>query len=217
MNFKSLLAEFIGTFGLCFVGIGAAASGSGLLGVALAHGLAIACLGTAIGGVSGGHFNPAVSIAFLATGRQKAADTATYIIAQVLGAVLAVICLKVIVADALLGAGYGIPAPAIGVSTGGAILAEAIMTMFLAVTIWGTAVDSRAPKLGALLIGLSITMSILFGGPFTGAALNPARYLGPAIVSNNLSHVAIYLIGPIVGAVLGAMAYQFMAAKQSSE
>jgi MIP family channel proteins len=205
----AFVAEFIGTFALTLIGAGAILNGgAGLVGVALAHGLVIVVFGTALGAVSGGHFNPAVSIAMLATGRIDPAKAGGYIISQVLGSALAAVILtQVFPAETVSAAKLGTPLLSATTSIGAGIILEFLTTFFLVLAIFGTAVDSRAPKMGALFIGLTVTLGILCIGPLTGAALNPARSIGPALVGGYLDNFWIYWIAPIAGAVAAAFLY----------
>lgn len=207
-------AEFISTFALCFVGAGAictdAATGGqvGLVGIALAHGLVLAVFITATAATSGGHVNPAVSVASAVTGRMPWGRALGYVVSQLLGAVAAGYLLVLIFPDEVRATvGGGTPVPALGVSDATAVLVEIVLTFFLAFSILGTAVDGRAPKLGGLLIGLTVTFDILVGGPITGAAMNPARAFGPALAAGVWTSHWVYWVGPIVGAVLGALSY----------
>ncbi len=205
----AFVAEFIGTFALTLIGAGAIINGqAGLVGIALAHGLVIVVFGTALGAVSGGHFNPAVSIAMLATGRIDAAKAGGYIVSQVLGSVVAAFLLtQVFPAEMVSTAKLGTPLLSSTTSIGAGIILEFITTFFLVTAIFGTAVDARAPKLGALLIGLTVTLDILCIGPMTGAAMNPARSIGPALVGGYLDNFWLYWIAPIAGAVAAAFLY----------
>ncbi|HVE76104.1 MAG TPA: aquaporin, partial [Actinomycetota bacterium] len=211
-NLKRYLAEFIGAFFLVFVGAGAiiadvyrsktlVTDSFGLLGIALAHGLALAVVIAAIARISGGHANPAVTLAFWVARRMKAADMAGYIVAQLLGGVVAAFLLKGLMpADAFSNAGAGIPALAEGVQPLKAIAIEGILTFFLTFVIWGVAVDRKGPKvLAPFAIGLTVTFGILAGGTFTGAALNPARWFGPALASGQWGTPLVYIAGPILG------------------
>jgi aquaporin Z len=206
----ALIAEFIGTFALVFVGAGAIINGqAGLLGVAFAHGLTIAAFGSAFGAVSGGHFNPAVTLAMVSINKIDPVRALGYIVAQVLGAILGALVLTfAFPSDLVATAKLGTPLVAQNVSIGGAIIVEAITTFALVSVIMGTAVDGRAPKLGALFIGLTVTLDILCIGTLTGAAMNPARSLGPALVSGNLENFWVYWVGPILGGVAAAVLYQ---------
>lgn len=183
---------------------------AGLTVAALGPGLVICAMATALGPVSGAHFNPAVSLAFLATGRMKAADFAWYVISQVLGAIAGAMVAKMASPGAFDSVRGGITALGSGVSAGTGIFLEVIATIFLVGVIWGTAVSKKAPPLGALFVGLTVILDILAIGPVTGAAMNPARFLGPAVVTGNFSDIAVYLIGPCLGAVIGAFAWEYM-------
>jgi MIP family channel proteins len=219
-----LVAEALGTFLFFFVGMGAVVLGShlgdgdtaGLVGVALAHGLALAVLVSALGAVSGAHFNPAVTFAVWITGRIEPVRAGLYVVAQLVGAVLAGFALRsVFPEEAWSAVNLGTPAidPAIGVT--GAIIIEAILTMVLLVAVFGTAIDPRGPKIGGLAIGLAVAADIFMGGPLTGAAMNPARWFGPAVASGTYTDWYVWWIGPLVGAALVALIYRFTLEEQA--
>jgi MIP family channel proteins len=210
------VAEFIGTFALCFIGIGAIHNfgptlfegtrfPANLLAIALAHGLTIACMVAATLHISGGQLNPAVSIALLATGKITLREAIAFIIAQLAGATLASAVLLAIFDKAMVFGGTPKPEP--GTTMAAGIVIEAILTFFLMFVIMGTGVDSRGRTTTALAIGLTVTLDILFGGPFTGASMNPARTFGPALIGGQWTGHIIYWIGPISGAVLAALVY----------
>jgi aquaporin Z len=210
-----LVAEFVGTFTLIFIGVGSIVAdhmtggGLGLTGIALAHGLAIGCMVSATAAVSGGHLNPAVTLAFLSVGRIKIGEALKYIVAQCAGAIVAAVVIKVASnADSITATTLGTPMLGAGISPMQGVVMEAVMAFFLVFVVFGTAVDSRAPKMAGLFIGLTIVMDIMAGGPVTGAAINPARSFGPALISGHLENMWIYWVGPIIGAVLGAMVYK---------
>lgn len=234
---SKLVAEALGTFALCFLGAGAIcmatyqdAGYAGLVGVAIAHGIALSIGVSATMNVSGGHVNPAVTVAMLLTGRIKAPDAIQYIIAQCAGATVAGILVLAIfgglttpaptgsTGESVINAcGLGTPFYAAPITMGKAILIEAGLTFMLVFAIFGTAVDPRAPKIGGFGIGLTICADILLGGPLTGAAMNPARTFGPGIVatlSGNLpqfwSQHLVYWIGPILGGAVAAIIYDKM-------
>jgi MIP family channel proteins len=217
-NLSAIVAEFIGTFFLCFAGIAAIlgttpaiGSGAGLVGIALAHGLALSVAVNAFGGVSGAHFNPAVTMGMLVTGRIAPPNAATYIVSQLAGATTAALaCRAAFPAAAVAAANLGIPLPGPGVTTGTVILVEFILTALLIIAIFGTAVDPRgqAVKIGGFGIGLTVTFDILAGGPLTGASMNPARSFGPALVQGFFDMHIYYWIAPIAGAVFGALVYE---------
>ncbi len=213
MNFKAYVAEFIGTFALIFVGVGAITAdyisgASGLVGIALAHGLTIAVMASATAAVSGGHLNPAVTIGALAAGKIDGVNAVGYVVSQCLGGIVAAAMLKLCLpAAALESVKMGTPALGDGITVGMGLLVEIILTFFLVFVIFGTAIDSRAPQVGALFIGLTVTLDILIGGPITGAAMNPARHLGPALLGGGLQHLWLYWVGPVVGGLLAALVY----------
>ncbi|HET7265364.1 MAG TPA: aquaporin [bacterium] len=211
---KPVLAELIGTFTLIFAGAGAIIAneathgGVSLLGIALAHGLAIGVMVSALGVISGGHFNPAVTVGFLAAGRIAAARASAYLIAQLAGATLGGLALLATYPSGPAAAAHlGTPALAPGLSSGAGILLEAIGTFFLVAVVFGTAVHPGAPRLGGLAIGLTITMDILAFGPLTGAAVNPARAFGPALVSGAWADQLVYWIGPLIGGGVAGVLY----------
>lgn len=220
---RKLVAEALGTFFLCFAGIAAILStqppinsGAGLVGIALAHGLALAIAVNCFGGISGGHHNPAVTIGFLSTGRIAPPLAVLYIISQLIGAIAAAgACNTIFPADVVAAAKLGIPlppAPPTGdfVTVPVLLLTEFILTFLLMTAIFGTAVDERgkAVKIGAFGIGLAVTFDILAGGPVTGASMNPARSFGPALVHNFFGPLHwCYWAAPIAGAVVAAQLY----------
>ena len=208
--------EFLATFLLTFLGAGAilqttsmGADGFGLLGVALAHGLALSIGVTAAMNVSGGHVNPAITIAMVVCGKLRPAAAPTYLAAQVLGSLVAAYLLMAMFPpDVVAQARLGTPTPAPGVSMSTVILVEIALTFVLAVAVWGTAVDPRAPKIGGFGVGLALLCAILVGGSITGGALNPARVLGPAIAGGVWDMHAAYWVGPVIGAVVGSLFYK---------
>lgn len=215
MNIKACVAEFIGTFALIFIGVGAIAADHitggklGLTGIALAHGLTIAVMVSATAATSGGHLNPAVTIALFTVGKIDALNSVAYIVSQCLGALFAASMIKLVVPSAVLAAvGMGTPVPGPQITTGMALGTEIILTFFLLFVIYGTAVDKRAPKMGGLFIGLTVALDILMGGPISGAAMNPARHLGPALLGGGLENIWLYWGGPVSGAVLAAQVYK---------
>lgn len=220
MNLRACLAEGIGTFYLCFCGIAAIlcthesiGSGAGIVGVALAHGLAVSIAVSVFGGISGAHINPSITIGMLATGRIKPPLAAGYIVAQLVGATLAAfICNAVFPQEAIDGTRLGIPLPGPAWVTPQTILVvEAVLTFLLMTSIYGTAVDERGMKvkIGGFAIGLTVAMDILAGGAITGASMNPARSFGPALVLGHFDLHWCYWVGPIVGSVIAAAIYNF--------
>lgn len=215
MNKKALIAEFIGTFTLIFIGVGAIAADyisggkSGLTGIALAHGFAIAVMVSATASVSGGHLNPAVTIGLFCARKIDGVNTLGYVLSQCLGAIAAASLVKMCVPyQAIMAVNTGLPSLGVGITPGMGILTEAVLTFFLVFVVYGTAVDKRAPKVGGLFIGLTVALDILMGGPITGAAMNPARHLGPALVSGAFHEIWIYWAGPLMGGILAAVTYR---------
>jgi MIP family channel proteins len=219
---KQCVAEFVGTFTLIFIGVGVIANniptaGVGLLGVALAHGLAIAVMVTATGAISGGQLNPAVTFGLLVGGQMDLKKSIAYWISQLAGATAAAVLCGALIGAAQVAGGT----PDIGmkismsdasmmvpaVTTGQAITIEAVLTFFLVFVVYGSAVDARAPKVGGLAIGLTVALDILFGGPLTGAAMNPARTFGPALVSGHWNNHIVYWIGPLLGGAIAGLIY----------
>ncbi|HXC98899.1 MAG TPA: aquaporin, partial [Verrucomicrobiae bacterium] len=187
-------------------------AGVGLLGVALAHGLAIAVMVSATGGISGGHLNPAVTLGVLVGGKIKPADAVAYWISQLAGGVAAgLVLLTIYGTDGKEIVAKGTPDLAPGTSPGTGILVEMVLTFFLVFVVYGTAVDARAPKIGGLAIGATIALDILFGGPLTGGSMNPARTFGPAVASGHWNNHIVYWIGPMAGGALAGLVYgQFL-------
>jgi MIP family channel proteins len=213
---KNFIAEFVGTFALVFVGGGAIMmaqqtnSAAALLQIALAHGLILALMVSAFMNVSGGHFNPAVTIGLLVARRITPTVAGVHIVAQLVGGVVAAFALKMTMPTAVFAATQaGGQSIALEITMTQAIILEAIATFFLMNVIYGTAVNSAAPKIGGLAIGLTIAADILAIGPLTGASMNPARSFGPAIASGVLAGQIVYWIGPIIGAIAAAMLWEF--------
>lgn len=208
---RSLLAEAIGTFALVFAGAGAvmvdAETGAlGVVGVALVFGLVVMAMVYAIGHVSGAHLNPAVSLAFVVARHFPAGRAAGYVLAQLAGAVAAAALLRLSLGEV---ARVGGTAPS--GSAGQALLWEVVLTFFLMFVITSVATDTRAVgEAAAIAIGGTIGLAALVGGPVSGAALNPARSLGPAVVAGEAPSLWVYVVGPLCGAVLGALAYTFV-------
>jgi len=214
-NWKPLIAEFIGTFALIFIGAGAICldvtkGGVGLVGIALAHGLAIAVMVSAVGHISGGHLNPAVTIGAWVAKKISTPNAVGYILAQLAGATVAACKLKYLYpALAAAPTALGTPMLASTLTFGQGICVEAILTFFLVFVVFGTGIDPRGSKIGGLAIGLAVTMDILMGGPLTGAAMNPARAFGPALVSGYWMNQSLYWIGPIAGGLLAGLIYKW--------
>lgn len=219
---KRYIAEFIAAFFLVFAATAAIVADQqlavvalrdtfGVLGIALAQGLALAVAIAAVGRISGGYANPAVSIAFYIARRITLKDLGGYIVAQLLGGlVAAVIVTQIFTAEVVESVGAGTPALADGISLLQGGLVEVILTFFLVFVIWGVAVDPRGPKiLAPLAIGLTLTFGVIVGAPFTGAAMNPARWFGPALMGDAIgADWPVWILGPIVGALIASTAYE---------
>jgi MIP family channel proteins len=212
------VAEFIGTFTLVFIGAGSIlAAGEihdpSLIGIALAHGLAIGVMVSAVGHISGGHFNPAVTLGFLVTRRIEPVLAGVYWLAQFAAAVVASLLLWWVFPNDLVDAGnLGVPALSSAVSSGAGVAVEAILTFLLVWVIFATAADPRGTfkAIAGLAIGLTISLDILMGGPLTGAAMNPARAFGPQLVHNAWSDGWIWYVGPAIGGAAAALLYEWL-------
>ena len=212
------VAELVGTFALIFVGVLVLVAGGqalfdngtkNLVAVALAHGLTIAVMVSATMHISGGQLNPAVTIGLLSAGKIGVRQAGVNIVAQIIGGTLGGLLAKVAVGGVDIAG--GIPALGKQVSIGQGILVEAVLTFFLVFVVFGTAVDGRFnAKLGGLAIGLTVALDILAGGPLTGAAMNPARWLGPALANGTFPNTVVYLVGPVLGGVVAALLYKYV-------
>jgi MIP family channel proteins len=206
---RKLIAELIGTFTLIFIGAGAGAIGAGgLVGVALAHGFVVLAFAYAYGHISGTHINPAVTIGLWAGKQIDAVTAAGYIVVQLIGGTLGAFALRSVLGGAA--SGLGATTLAASVTPVQGFVVELLLTFFLVNTIFNTAVSGKAGNLAPVAIGLTLVFAILMGGPLTGASLNPARTLGPAIMTGNYANLSIYLIAPPLGAILAALLYQLV-------
>jgi aquaporin NIP len=212
--FKRSLAEALGTFTLVFAGCGALMVAERFPGsmpagaVPAAFGLAIACMIYAVGHISGGHFNPAVSLGLASVGALKPKALAGYLAGQFVGALAAIALLSVILPQAQ-GYGFGVTLPRAGVTEVQALIWEAVLTFFLVLVICGVATDKRGSgALAGLAIGGTIALDAIVGGPVTGASMNPARSLAPALWQGQVQVLWIYFLGPIAGAVAAAQVYK---------
>jgi len=225
---QKLLVEAIGAFALCFIGIGAIilTQGQDIVAIALAHGLAIGLLVTAAGHISGGHFNPAVTLGMVAARRLDIKDAAAYIVAQLVGAVLGAGALTLVYLDVDRNrVDLGLPAigsslvaePPHGLSVGNALVMEAILTFFLVLVIFGTLIDRRSggKAVAGIAIGLTYSVGILVGEAVSGAAMNPARWFGPAVIQQEFADFWIWIVGPLAGGVAAAVLYnEFLLGRQ---
>ena len=219
----ALVAEFVGSFALTFVGIMAihfSPAGGGLLMVALAHGLILSVMVTATMPTSGGHFNPAVTLGFLITGKIKPVAAVGYIVIQLLAGIAAALAVYVAFGGGETGAQTvlgGTPQIAANVNVMTALLLEIIATFFLTFVIWGSAADPRARNVGGFAIGLVVAADILAVGPLTGASMNPQRSFGPALIGSLAEGGSalwathwVYWAGPIIGACVAALIYKMI-------
>ena len=224
-----VVAELAGTFLFFFVGMGAVASldraaasggvldgAAGLIVVALAHGIVLAVLVSALGVISGAHFNPAVTFGVWLAGKLAWRRAAAYVVAQLIGALLAALALRVIF-SAAVSPSLGTPALGTGIDPLAGILVETVLTVILLTAVFGTAIDPRAPKIGGLAIGFAVAADILMGGPLTGAAMNPARWFGPAAATGIWDNWYVWIIGPLLGAAIVALAYRYLFAPSEAE
>ena len=212
---KKLISEFVGTFALVFIGAGSVATNYisngalGLLGIATAFGLVVMAMIYATGHISGTHINPAVTIALVAAKKMDAKDGLPYIISQLAGASVAGLMLRVIYPTAIAGVNLGTTSLGTNVGFGTGVLVEAILTFLLVFTVFGAAVDKRAPAgFAGFAIGMVVLFDILVGGPLTGGSMNPARTFGPALASGFWVNHLVYWIGPIIGGLVAAFLYE---------
>jgi aquaporin Z len=213
---EAAVAEFLGTFALCFIGAGVVCvyqwSGGavGLLGIAIAHGTVLAVMISALGHLSGGHFNPAVTLGVLTANKIDVRRAIVYLLAQLAGAIAAAYLLKgIIPAQAWQPVHLGAPSLGPGVTVVQAVVVEAVLTFFLVLTVCGTALDPRGSwsAVAGFGIGTVLVFDILMGGLITGGAMNPARAFGPALASGYWDHHLVYWLGPLTGGVLAAFLY----------
>jgi MIP family channel proteins len=206
MDTQALKAEFFGTFTLIFIGAGAVAVGAGgVVGAAFAHGLVLMAIAFAFGSISGAHINPAITNA-LWVGRQIDSSKAlSYIAVQLLGGTAGALLLSIVLGGSESGLGATLLAPQVSPLQG--LVIEAVLTFFLASAVFNTAVSGRAGNLAPIAIGFTVSFSILMGGPLTGASLNPARTIGPAIASGQFDNIWVYLLGTPIGGILAALLY----------
>ncbi len=223
MGRQAYVAEFIGTFALVFFGsmsviiffpaLGFSAPQSSFIGIAFAHGLILMIMVYTIGAISGCHINPAITITAVALRKMEASDGVAYLLAQVLGAILAG------AVDWLIQPGngslvkFGLPAPglAIGQNELVAAFVELIITFFLMFSVYAVLYSGKVhPAASGFVIGMTLAADMLIAGPLTGGAANPARWLGPAVASMDFDSFWVYWVGPIAGALLGGFTYQYL-------
>jgi len=217
---QKFFAELVGTFTLVFIGVGSICAdqylhasgqpGAGLLAIAAAFGLAMGIMVTAVGHISGGHLNPAVTIGFWVTKRMSTFYAICYWIAQLIGASLAAYLVVAIVPDTVWRpVGLGTPDLAPDFTRLHGMILEAAITFLLVFVVFATAADARGAfnKIAGFAIGLTVTVGILFSGPFTGGAINPARAFGPALAAHHWTNHGVYWVGPLFGGVLAGVIY----------
>jgi len=207
---KPCVAEAIGTFALCFIGAGSICINAGLVGIALAHGCVLAVMISAMGHISGGHFNPAVTLGALVGDKIKPPMAAYYVVSQLAGAVAAGFLLRMIFpAVTWQAVNLGTPGLAPGVSVETGILVEVVLTFFLVLVVYGTGIDDRGTwkAIGGFGIGFTVLCDILMGGPLTGASMNPARTFGPALAAGYWDNHIVYWVGPLAGGALAGLVY----------
>jgi MIP family channel proteins len=223
---QQVIAEFVGTLALVFIAAGsvvvlnpAQTGPAGTVGVALAQGLVLAIFVSNLAFVSGAHYNPAVTIGIWVSGKIETPRALIYIITQLAGAAAGAALLAwAVPKDIWTGTNLGTPAlnTLAGITAGRGVILEAVLTFFLMFTIYAVAVDSRGvfKAVAGLTIGLVLTMDILVGGALTGAAMNPARAFGPALVSGDWTDYWVYVAGPLIGAILAAGLYYLTLLRQ---
>lgn len=224
MKLNAWIAELVGTFAVCFMGVGAIVaasrpgSGADLVEAALAYGLAYAICSTVFAPIGAGHLNPAVTLSAWIANRIQLVPAVGFIVAQCLGAAVAVATIRAVVGVVELeSVDFGIPTLATGVSTLGGIAVEAVATFFVGLAFFATMVDRGAPKLGGLLVGLAVVMGYLATAAWTGGCMNPARYIGSAVVASNFRDIVVYLAGPILGAAVAAILHASLGKSPDTE
>ncbi|TDJ53655.1 MAG: aquaporin [Gemmatimonadetes bacterium] len=214
---RRLVAEAFGTFGLVFVGSAVVVVNAfpnaayGILGIAVAHAFVLAIMITVTMNISGGHLNPAVTFGLLVARKIDLRTALPYVAAQLAGAVLGALLVKyAIPSNVGRVLSYGTPVIASSITLGQAITIEAVLTFFLVSAFFGTLVSPDAPKVGGFGVGLVLLFAILVGGPLTGAALNPARAFGPALVSGNWLGQAVWWMGPLLGGLAAGLLWKLV-------
>jgi len=216
-NWKKYPAEALGTFVLTFMGCGAAvflgaATGGGHLAVALAFGLSIVAMAYAIGGVSGCHINPAVSLGVFLDGRMNAKDFICYVVAQVAGAIAGAALLFAIVEGGVIDQTGALGANAVDGAGGifGAFIIEIVLTFIFVLVILSVTANEKMASVAGIVIGLTLTFVHIVGIPLTGTSVNPARSIGPALFAGGyaLTDLWVFIAAPLVGALLAALAYR---------
>jgi aquaporin Z len=214
------LAEFIGTFALVFVSVGAIAAAGltgdvspSLVAIALAYGLTLAVMVSALGHISGGHFNPAVTLAFFVTRRLSVSLTIAYLVCQLAAAVGAALLIRwIFPGTSAESVGYGSPALGDGVGTAEALVVEALLAFFLVWVVFATIADVRGTfrSIAGLAIGLTVAFGVLAAEPLTSAMMNPARAFGPQLIDTSFDDFWIWYAGPILGGAIAALVYELV-------
>ena len=226
---KKYVCEYIGTAVLVLFGCGSAAIAGGILGtvgIALAFGLSVVAMSYVIGNISGCHVNPAVSLAMLINKKMDAKDFICYVIAQILGAIAGIAILYTIMINSGLeidvqglGANGFDTASSVNLSMIGAIITEVVLTFVFIFTVLGVTSDEKKSSVTGIVIGLALALVHIVGIPLTGTSVNPARSLAPALFLGGeaLEQVWVFIVAPLVGAALAAVAYKFLAKKEESK
>jgi MIP family channel proteins len=219
---QKLIAEFLGTFAFVFISAGSICAdvyllstgqgGLSWLGMAMAAGLAFGVMVSALAHISGAHFNPAITIGYWVTRRLSTFGTVAYWIAQLAGATAAAYTIKLVIPDSTWTAkALGSITPDLGgdFTRAHGIALEAVLTFFLVLVVFATSVDTKGVfrSVSGFATGLTIALGMLFGGPFTGAAMNPARALGPALATTHWQNHGVYWAGPLLGGVVAGFVY----------
>jgi len=211
---RKMTVEAVGAFALSFIGVGAILYGgpNSLVTVALAHGFVIAVMVCAAGHISGGHFNPAVTLGLLVTKRIPTYEAVGYWVAQLAAAVLGALAVRATLPDSVPNIKPGLTVLAPGVSWGSGFVIEFILTFFLVFVIFGVAVDPRGSfaAVAGIPIGLTISLDIMMGGPLTGASMNPSRTFGPDVVAGRFDNIWLYFIACPLGAAAAALLYHHL-------
>ena len=217
----SLVAELIGTFALIFIGAGSVALSAPLVGVAFAHGFVVLGFAYAYGHISGTHINPAVTLGVWAAGKIDAVRALAYMAVQLAGGILGALALRWVLGGTATGLGathlaqhLDLHGSSLTVTPAVGLFVEAVLTFFLVNAVMNAGISGKATIPGGLAIGLTLTFCILMGGPLTGAGLNPARTLGPAVATANFDDLWVYVAGPALGALAAGILYKGVFAEE---
>lgn len=222
LPWRAYLAEFLGTFVFVLISSGAVLSNIffgdvGVLAQATATGLALAAMIWATAAISGGHINPAVTLAMWFAGKISATGAIFYIGAQIMASFAAAGLLLFVYGSRAIQFSLGAPVLGADISVQAAVVIEMVLTAALVFAVFATVVDRRGPvSFGPLVIGLVVMVSGIFAGPLTGAVLNPARVLGPAVLSNSFTNLPIWILGPLAGSLFGIV-YEFVFLRKASK